>query len=58
MSLHIMKKFCDFFTLRPSDLITNLTYVLLDNSCPCLLLNLKLKNREYLYFMYFYVFIG
>ena len=25
-----------FFTLRPSDLITTLTYVLMDNFCPCL----------------------
>ena len=24
-----------FFTLRPSDLISTLTYVLLDNFCPC-----------------------
>ena len=31
-----MKKFCDLFTLRPSDLITTLTYVLMDNFCPCL----------------------
>jgi hypothetical protein len=30
-----MEKFCDFFTLRPSDLITTLTYVLMDNFCPC-----------------------
>ena len=25
---------CDFFTLRPSDLIMILTYVLMDNFCP------------------------
>ena len=25
----------EFFTLRPSDLITTLTYVLMDNFCPC-----------------------
>ena len=33
---YVMEKFCDFFTLRPSDLITTLTYVLMDNFCPCL----------------------
>ena len=27
-----MEKFCDLFT---SDLITTLTYVLMDNFCPC-----------------------
>ena len=36
-----MEKFRDFFTLRPSDLNTVLTYVLLDNFCPCLLSTLK-----------------
>ena len=30
-----MEKFCDFFSLRPTDLITTLTYVLMDNFCPC-----------------------
>ena len=28
MQLYVMEKFCDFFTLRPSDLKTILTYVL------------------------------
>ena len=28
---YIMEKFYDFFTFRPSDLITTLTYVLMDN---------------------------
>ena len=32
--LFIMEKFCDLFTLRPSDLIITLTYVLMDNFCP------------------------
>ena len=32
-----MEKFCDFFTLRPSYLITFLIYVLMDNFCPCFL---------------------
>ena len=31
----VMEKFFDFFTLKPSDLTTNLTYVLMDNFCPC-----------------------
>ena len=38
-----MEKFCDFFTLRPSDLITTLTYVLKDNFCPCFC---KILNGE------------
>ena len=33
---YVMEKFCDFFTLRPSDFITTLTYVHMDNFCPCL----------------------
>ena len=28
---NVMEKLCDFFTLRSSNLITNLTYVLMDN---------------------------
>ena len=32
-----MVKFCDFFTLRPSDLITSVTYDLMDIFCPCFL---------------------
>ena len=32
---YVMEKFCDLFILRPSDLITTLTYVLMDNFCPC-----------------------
>ena len=32
---YIIEKFCYFFTLRPSDLNTTLTYVLMDNFCPC-----------------------
>ena len=31
MNDNIMKKFCDIFNLRHSDLITTLTYVLMDN---------------------------
>ena len=31
---NLMEKFCDVFTLGPSDLITTLTYVLKDNFCP------------------------
>ena len=30
-----MEKICDLFTFRPSDLITTLTYVLMDNFCHC-----------------------
>ena len=36
MQFYDMEKFCDFFTLRPYDLNITLTYVLMDNSCPCL----------------------
>ena len=32
---YVMEKFCIFLTLRPFDLITSLTYVLMDNFCPC-----------------------
>ena len=35
--LYVMEKFCDIFTLRPSDLITTLTYVLMFKYCPCFL---------------------
>ena len=34
--LYFMEKFYEVFTLGPSDLITTLTYVLLDNFCSCL----------------------
>ena len=30
---YVMARFCDFFTFKPSDLITTLTYVLMDNFC-------------------------
>ena len=29
----VMGEFCDFFTLRPSDLIATLTNILMDNFC-------------------------
>ena len=32
---NVMEKFCDLFTLRPSKLITSLTYVIMDNFFPC-----------------------
>ena len=35
---NVMEKFCDLFSLRPSDLIIALTYFVMDNVCPCLLL--------------------
>ena len=34
--IYIIEKFYEFFTLKPYDLITSLTYVLMDNWCPCL----------------------
>ena len=37
MHFYVMEKFCDFFTLRSSDLNTTLTYVLMDYFCPCFL---------------------
>ena len=40
-----MEKLCDFFTLRPYDLITTLTYVLMDNF-------LSLFIMHYTYFTY------
>ena len=36
-----MEKFSDLFYFRPSDLITFLTYVIMDNFCPCFNDNLK-----------------
>ena len=36
MHVYVMEKLCDFFTLVPSDLNITLTYVLMDNFCPCL----------------------
>ena len=30
-----MDRFCDFLSFRPFDLITTLTYILMDNICPC-----------------------
>ena len=30
---YFIAKFCDFFTLRPYDLITTLSYVLMENFC-------------------------
>ena len=44
-----MEKLWDFFTLIPSDLITTLTYVIMDNLCPCFIFNFTFyqsKNRE------------
>ena len=37
MYFYVMEKIRVFFTLRPSDLNTTLTYVDMDNFCPCLL---------------------
>ena len=31
---YVMENFCDFNTVRPFDLITTFTYVLMDNFCP------------------------
>ena len=39
MSLLCYVKFC-IFTLRSSDLIITLTYVVIDNFCPCFLISL------------------
>ena len=41
---YVMEKFCDFFTLWTSDLSTTLTYVLMDNFSPCLLLSLNINH--------------
>ena len=46
MSLLYYGEVLCFFTLRPSDLITNLTYVLMDNFCPCLLVYLREKTEQ------------
>ena len=35
-----------FFTLRPSDMITTLTYVFIDNFYPCFLYTRKLQHQD------------
>ena len=47
---HVMDKFYDFFTLRPSDQITTLTYVLMNNFCPCFqkVMTLRVKNKYHI----------
>ena len=52
MHFYDMEKFCDFFTLRPSDLNITLTYVLMDNFCPCFISmqTLILIVKIYIYF--------
>ena len=32
---YVIVRCCDFFPFRPSDLITTLTYILMNNFCPC-----------------------
>ena len=49
-----MKKYCDFFTLKPSDLITTLTCVLMTNFNPCLKLTLLPVNQEFVVVLSFY----
>ena len=44
MHFYVMEKFCDFFALRLYDLITTLTYELMDNFCPCFLLSLNVNH--------------
>ena len=53
MRLYVMEKFCDFFTLRAFDLNTILTYVLMDNFCPCLNVG-ALSEELFLYTLYLY----
>ena len=40
-----IERFCNFFTLRPSELMT-LTYVLMDNFCPCLSLSIYIPGNR------------
>ena len=37
LHFYVLERFCDFFACSPSDENTTLTYVLMDNFCPCLL---------------------
>ena len=48
MPFYVMEKFCDFFTLRPSDLFITLTYVLMDNFCPYFLYQKNLQKYIYI----------
>ena len=45
---YVMEKFCDLFTFRPSDLITTLTYVLMDKFCPCFYLQFGIRQDNLL----------
>ena len=47
MHFYFMEKLCDFFSLRRFDLNTTLTYVLMDNFCPCFILGFKNMLCEY-----------
>ena len=52
---HAMERLCDFFTFSPFNLITTLTYALMDNFCACsmlMLMNILCKNlHEYNHFI-------
>ena len=52
MHFYIMEKYCVFFTLRPSDLITALTYVLMDNFL--LVYYIFYRKRQKIYKSYFF----
>ena len=55
MHFYVMQKFCDFFTLRFSDLNTaTLTYVLMDNFCPCFILNRTNNVAVCTHFIFYY----
>ena len=45
---YVMEKFCDFFTLRPSDLNTTFICILMDNYCFCYKVrsNLQLMKKN------------
>ena len=44
--LYIMERLQAFFTFRTSDLITTLTYFLIDNFCPCLRCTLEIHFKQ------------
>ena len=45
-NFYVIKRFRDYLTSNPSDLITNLTYVLVDNFCPCLNITFPFKFKK------------
>ena len=57
MSLLCYGEFLWFFTFRPFDPITTLTYVLMDNFCPCLFILLTWYSWDKVNIFWFYIIV-